>query len=250
MEGIWLQHCWGGNSYFKFKVFFLLKKPFFVISVCEPRLKTFPFIFWNPPPSISSSASSDVRPAGGTAVTRLVKPRVNLTAANTTWVSTCQPRALSAQQRERRRRRRRDVKQETKPCHRHGPALWAAQVHLVWFHSPGSGEERQGVQVSAEGGWENLTDQDTLLGCFVLFFSFSILFNREFHIILLNFLHVMWLLTNQDDLKIFWRTWETKCPSVRSLCSVCHISSVLWAQETIVLITILISYVSCAKLYF
>lgn len=126
-------------------------------------------IFRNPPPSISSSESGDIHPAGGTAVTRLVKPRVNLTAANTTWVSTCQPRALSAQQRGRKRRRRiRDVEEETKPCYRHGPALWAAQVHLVWFHSPGSGEEWQGVQVSAEGEWENLTDQDTLLGCFLL----------------------------------------------------------------------------------
>lgn len=51
--------------------------------------------------------------------------------------------------------RRRDAEEETRKLHccRHGPALWVAEVHLVRFHSPGSGEEWQGVQVSAQGEW-------------------------------------------------------------------------------------------------
>lgn len=91
------------------------------------------------------------------------------------------------------------VEEETKPCYRHGPTLWAAQVHLVWFHSPGSGEERQGVQVSAEGEWESLVR----LLCYGVLFCF---FNIIQHVIFLNFLHVTWLLTKLDDLKIFWKT--------------------------------------------
>lgn len=64
--------------------------------------------------------------------------------------------------------------------------------------------------------------------------------------------HVKALLTNQDDLKICYRTWATLRPSMHFciFCSVCHISSAPWAKETIVLITMLISYVSCVKRYF
>lgn len=83
-------------------------------------------------------------------------PRL-LDSSNTTWVSACHPRALSQQQRGRRR----DVEEETKLCCRHGPALWAAQIHLVWIHSPGPGEEWQGVQVTAEG--KCLTIKELLL---------------------------------------------------------------------------------------
>lgn len=37
---------------------------------------------------------------------------------------------------------------------------------------------------------------------------------------------LMWFLTSLNG------TWATKCPSLHFLCSVCHISSALWAEET------------------
>lgn len=36
---------------------------------------------------------------------------------------------------------------------RHGPASGAAQVHLVRLHRPGRGEEWQGLQIPAQGGF-------------------------------------------------------------------------------------------------